>query len=167
MKKRERERERERMKREGKNPIIELAHWRMTIQKGAARIEMPLASILNSLLARDRSRSQAFVVCVSMMKYERVTCPLDSHSLPFLSPLPPLHSFLFYSLQSFGPAIGNTRELGTHRDFSYTGFVTWDPLRELIARLKVMKKKSRKYMSYLSSFMRYNEFFNIMIYCIK
>ena len=34
----------------------------------------------------------------------------------------------------------------------------WHSLRELIVRLKVMKKKSDKYMSYLSSFMRYNEF---------
>lgn len=92
------ERERERIKREGKNPIIELAHWRMTIQKGAARIEMPLASILNSLLARDRSRSQAFVVCVSMMKYERVTCSLDSHSLPFLSIFSLFFSFFFFIL---------------------------------------------------------------------
>ena len=31
-------------------------------------------------------------------------------------------------------------------------------LWELIVRLKIMKKKSYKYMSYLSSFVRYNEF---------
>ena len=35
----------------------------------------------------------------------------------------------------------------------------WDSLRELIVRLKITKKKSYKYMSYLSSFMRYNEFY--------
>lgn len=44
----------------------------MTIQKRAARVEMPFASILNSLLPRVRSRSRAFVVRVSMMKYDRV-----------------------------------------------------------------------------------------------
>ena len=34
----------------------------------------------------------------------------------------------------------------------------WDPLRGLVVRIKIMGKKSCKYMSYLSSFMRYNEF---------
>ena len=34
----------------------------------------------------------------------------------------------------------------------------WDPFRELTVRLKIMKKKSYKYTSYLSSFMRCNEF---------
>ena len=34
----------------------------------------------------------------------------------------------------------------------------WHPLRELIVRLKLMKKESHKYMSCLSSFMRRNEF---------
>ena len=33
----------------------------------------------------------------------------------------------------------------------------WDPLRELILCLKIMKKSQCKYMPYLSSFMRYNE----------
>ena len=66
----------------------------MTIQKGAARIEMPLASILNSLLTRDRSRSQAFVACVSMMKYERVAFvghPLFSLPFHFFYSLPSRH----------------------------------------------------------------------------
>ena len=40
----------------------------------------------------------------------------------------------------------------------------WDPFRELIVRLKIMKKKSYKYMSYLSSFIRYNEFFVLITF---
>lgn len=46
-------------------------------------MEMPFASILNSLLPRVRSRSRAFVVCVSMMKYHRVGHPLSS-IFPFI-----------------------------------------------------------------------------------
>ena len=40
----------------------------------------------------------------------------------------------------------------------------WDPLRELSVRLKIMIKKSYKYISYLSSFMRYNEFSVLIIF---
>lgn len=76
-------RKKERKKKGGENPIIEYAYWRMTIQKGAARMEMPFASILNSLLPRVRSRSRAFVVCVSMMKYHRVGHPLPLSFLSF------------------------------------------------------------------------------------